>query len=137
MKFRQHLLLAVLLILLSGLQVTLAKPLSCGWVIGQNTPWQPISINNRISQTFAGHNGARTSLFCSLPSLLSDSSSGRAAQTNKRHGKSLVSEAIVADFVVPPPQFIYWNRIYFVFLSGGCSHLYSSHTHLRGPPFCS
>lgn len=124
MKFRQYLLLAGLLIF------------SFGQDIAQHTPGQTIPINGSFSQTFAEHNEARASLSCSLPSLLSDSSSGTAAQTNKRHGKSLVSVAIVADFVVPPPQFIYWNRIYSVFLSGGCSHLCSFHARLRGPPFC-
>jgi hypothetical protein len=137
MKLRQHLLLAVLLISLSGLQATLAKTPFCGQVIGENVPGQPIPRNSNILRTFAGHNEVWTSHSYSLPSFLSNNSAGSAAQTNKRHGKSLVSEAIVADFVVPPPQFTYWNRIYAVFLSGGCSHLYYCHTRLRGPPFCA
>jgi len=53
----------------------------------------------------------------------------------KRHGKSLVSEAIVADGpMVVRPWFTYGRRNYSLFLPAGCSHQFTGNFSLRGPP---
>ncbi|MDO6434034.1 hypothetical protein Q4E93_25725 [Flavitalea sp. BT771] len=53
----------------------------------------------------------------------------------KRHGKSLLSEAIVADFpLVLHPDFTYCQHHYSPFLPGGCIRQFIGNFPLRGPP---
>jgi hypothetical protein len=54
----------------------------------------------------------------------------------KHHHRSIASEAILADFAVPPAQFSYYCRQYSVFQSCGCSGQTLRDYFLRGPPFC-
>lgn len=55
----------------------------------------------------------------------------------KRHGKSLMSQAIVADcpFTILP-DFTYCHRNYSLFLPGGCTRQFIGNFSLRGPPAC-
>lgn len=53
----------------------------------------------------------------------------------KRHGKSLVSQAIVADGpVVVRPGFVYCQHHYSLFLPAGCTKQLIGDFSLRGPP---
>jgi hypothetical protein len=55
----------------------------------------------------------------------------------KRHGKSLVSQAIVADCPITIlPDFTYYYRYYSLFLPGGCTRQFIGNFSLRGPPAC-
>ncbi len=58
-----------------------------------------------------------------------------ARRGEKRHGKSLVSEAIVADVpIVVRPDFAYCQHNYSLFLPPGCIRQFFGHFSLRGPP---
>jgi hypothetical protein len=64
-------------------------------------------------------------------------SSDHSKHKEKRHGKSLVSQAIVADcpFTILP-NFTYCHRNYSLFLPGGCTGQFIGNFSLRGPPAC-
>ncbi|MBN9379574.1 MAG: hypothetical protein J0H74_02335 [Chitinophagaceae bacterium] len=53
----------------------------------------------------------------------------------KRHGKSLVSQAIAAEYpLVFRPGFTYCQRNYSLFLPAGCTNQFIGDFPLRGPP---
>ena len=66
-----------------------------------------------------------------------DDPSNHSKHKEKRHGKSLVSQAIVADcpFTILP-NFTYCHRNYSLFLPGGCTRQFIGNFSLRGPPAC-
>jgi hypothetical protein len=67
--------------------------------------------------------------------LAQDQPADHTRHGEKRHGKSLVSQAIVADCpVVVRPGFTYCHHNYSLFLPGGCSRQYTGNFSLRGPP---
>ena len=60
---------------------------------------------------------------------------GLPRRVEKRHGKSLLSQAIVAGYApVLQPDFSYCNRKYSLFLPGGCARQMIGNFSLRGPP---
>ena len=66
-----------------------------------------------------------------------DKSSNHSKQKEKRHGKSLVSQDIVAiSPIVIYPEFTYCHRNYSLFLPGGCTRQFVGDFSLRGPPAC-
>lgn len=67
----------------------------------------------------------------------SGETSDRTKHKEKRHGKSLVSQAIVADCPITIlPDFTYCHRHYSLFLPGGCTSQFIGNFSLRGPPVC-
>ncbi|HEY4209716.1 MAG TPA: hypothetical protein VGM31_22980 [Puia sp.] len=69
--------------------------------------------------------------------LVQGESSDQAPHRQKRHGKSLVSQAIVADCPLAiVPAFTYYHRHYSLFLPGGCVRQFIGNFSLRGPPAC-
>jgi len=59
-------------------------------------------------------------------------------QKEKRHGKSLVSQAIVADCpILVRPDFTYCRHNYSLFLPIGCVSQFTGNFSLRGPPSLS
>lgn len=53
----------------------------------------------------------------------------------KRHGKSLLNEAIVADCpILIRPDFTFCLHHYALFLPGGCTRQFIGNFSLRGPP---
>jgi hypothetical protein len=59
-------------------------------------------------------------------------------QKEKRHGKSLVSQAIVADCpTLVRPDFTYCQHHYPLFLPIGCISQFTGNFSLRGPPSLS
>jgi hypothetical protein len=58
------------------------------------------------------------------------------SSAEKHHHRSIASEAILADFAVPPTQFSYYCRQYSLFQSCSCSGQTLRDYFLRGPPFC-
>lgn len=72
-----------------------------------------------------------------IAKLAENQSPDHAKHGEKRHGKSLVSQAIVADCpIVLHPDFAYCHRNYSLFLPGGCSRQFFGNFSLRGPPVC-
>lgn len=136
MKLRQRHFLAVLSISFAGFLVAPGTASLCGQAIRQAAPGRVAAVNDRVPQILVGTYGAYATSVCNILSSLSNSSSDRTTHADKRHGKFLVSEAIVADFHVPAPQFAYCSRKYYLFLPGGCSRRPLCHSRLRGPPFC-
>jgi hypothetical protein len=66
-----------------------------------------------------------------------DKSSDQSKHKEKRHGKSLVSQDIVANSpIVIYPAFTYFHRNYSLFLPGGCTRQFIGNFSLRGPPAC-
>jgi hypothetical protein len=64
-------------------------------------------------------------------------SSDNTQHKERRHGKSLVSQAIVADCPITVlPEFTYFHRHYSLFLPGGCTRQFIGNFSLRGPPAC-
>lgn len=60
---------------------------------------------------------------------------GLPRRVEKRHGKSLLSQAIAADYApVIEPGFTYCHRNYTLFLPGGCARQMIGNFSLRGPP---
>ena len=71
--------------------------------------------------------------FISVPAQ--DQPAEHSKHGEKRHGKSLVSQAIVADCpVIVRPGFTYCHHNYSLFLPGGCSRQFTGNFSLRGPP---
>ena len=71
------------------------------------------------------------------PLLSQSQSSDHTKHGEKRHGKSLVSQAIVAGCPITiHPDFTYCLRNYSLFLPGGCSRQCIGNFSLRGPPVC-
>src|SRR5437868_1499833 len=63
-----------------------------------------------------------------------ESSNQDGKHKEKRHGKSLVSQAIVADCPITIlPDFTYCHRNYSLFLPGGCTRQFIGNFSLRGP----
>jgi hypothetical protein len=118
MKFRLPSFLAVLSI---ALAVLFAAPWHSSGQAQDRFPQQVRSIKLPARQFMAGFD---------------NSGSGRKAQAEKRHGKSLLSEAILTDPSIPAPRFSYRSRNYSLFLPGGCSRRPFYSCSLRGPPFC-
>jgi hypothetical protein len=59
----------------------------------------------------------------------------RGERKEKRHGKSLITEAIVADYTPTIALwFIYFERHYSPYLPGGCCRQTFGNFSLRGPP---
>ncbi|HVU54429.1 MAG TPA: hypothetical protein VHD83_05210 [Puia sp.] len=64
-------------------------------------------------------------------------SSDSSNHKERRHGKSLVSQAIVADCPIAIiPGFTYCHHNYSLFLPGGCTRQFIGNFSLRGPPAC-
>jgi hypothetical protein len=60
---------------------------------------------------------------------------GLPRRVEKRHGKSLLSQAIVAGYApVLQPDYSYCHRKYSLFLPGGCARQMIGNFSLRGPP---
>ena len=60
---------------------------------------------------------------------------GRSERKEKRHGKSLITEAIVAEELpVVQPEFTWFERHYSRYLPGGCCQQTFGNFSLRGPP---
>jgi hypothetical protein len=55
----------------------------------------------------------------------------------KRHRKTLLPQAIVANFSLPRREFTYQRRQYSFFLQDGRTQRTPGHSSLRGPPSCS
>ena len=82
---------------------------------------------------------ARHASFVSHPVVVTsgESSDRQAKHKEKRHGKSLVSQAIVADCPITIlPSFTYCRRNFSLFLPGGCTRQFIGNFSLRGPPVC-
>ena len=72
-----------------------------------------------------------------VPVILQGEPSDRTRHKEKRHGKSLVSQDIVANGpIVIYPDFTYCYRNYSLFLPGGCTRQFIGNFSLRGPPAC-
>lgn len=72
-----------------------------------------------------------------VPVILQGETSDRAKHKEKRHGKSLVSQAIAAECPITIlPDFTYYHRHYSLFLPGGCTRQFIGNFSLRGPPAC-
>src|ERR1700733_13242139 len=136
MKLRRLHFLAVLSISFAGSLAAPANVSLGGQAIRQDAPGSLAAVHDQIPQMLAGTYGAYAPSICNILSSLGNNSSERTTHADKRHGKSLISEAIVADFYVPAPQFVYCSRKYYLFLAGGCSRRPLYHSRLRGPPFC-
>lgn len=78
---------------------------------------------------------ARHRLFDQHHVVAQGQSSDHTKRKEKRHGKSLVSQDIVANspFVIYP-DFTYCHRHYSLFLPGGCTRQFIGNFSLRGPP---
>jgi hypothetical protein len=53
----------------------------------------------------------------------------------KHHQRTIASEAILADFSIPPPQFSFCQRNYSLFLPVKYAKWCLTGSSLRGPPF--
>ena len=53
----------------------------------------------------------------------------------KHHQRTIASEAILAVFSIPPPQFSFYQRNYSLFLPDKCAQWCLTGSSLRGPPF--
>lgn len=69
--------------------------------------------------------------------VLSRTSSSHTGHEEKRHKKTLVSEAIVINLPDLQPEFTYHDRKYSLFLPGGCQQQFLGKSYLRGPPSLS
>jgi len=88
-------------------------------------------------QTFQGRFSLHISPQCRhfIAVMAHDQSPGNTRHGEKRHGKSLVSEAIVADCpTLVRPDFTYCQHNYSLFLPGGCLRQFTGNFSLRGPP---
>jgi len=90
-------------------------------------PHSEITALSAVRQMDAGH----------FVSVGQSESSDHSKHKEKRHGKSLVSQAIVADcpFTILP-DFTYCHHHYSLFLPGGCVCQFIGNFSLRGPPAC-
>ena len=71
------------------------------------------------------------------PVIVQGESSSPTKHKEKRHGKSLVSQAIFANCPITIlPDFTYCHRHYSLFLPGGCTRQFVGNFSLRGPPAC-
>jgi hypothetical protein len=69
--------------------------------------------------------------------LSQEQSSDQAKHKERRHSKSLVSQAIVAECPIGIlPDFVYCHRSYSPFLPEGCTSQFTGNFSLRGPPAC-
>lgn len=86
----------------------------------------------------ASHRSSHFSLFSRhfVPVLTAGAAADHTTRHGeKRHGKSLVSQAIVADVpIVVRPDFAYCQHHYSLFLPPGCISQFFGHFSLRGPP---
>jgi hypothetical protein len=117
MRLRKHIFLALLLIMSAIISGKTDKGISYG----------DASLQSLSRQDFL-----RSS--CGLQGHAASGQSG--TRVEKHHQRTIASEAIIADFAIPHPQFSYCLRNYSLFLPGGCPELSSSPFFLRGPPFC-
>ncbi|MDP4217807.1 MAG: hypothetical protein Q8927_16515 [Bacteroidota bacterium] len=123
--------LAILSLSLTGLasvsagglrQVDLASP-----SLSQDKPLQDnIRCDHAIVSLAADH------FQSSIPSYRT--SSHKTNHKEKRHGKTLVSQAIIIDFSAPSIPFFYCNKNFCAYFPGGCIRRYLSPLFLRGPP---
>jgi len=115
MKLRKHLFLAVLVVSLTGLLTSSGNGL---YAHGPESFFQGRANCARVAMSLHGQ----------MP---------QTAHEEKRHRKTLVPQAIVANFSLPRRPFMYCCRSYSLFLPGGCAQRPPEHASLRGPPFCS
>ncbi|MHA4810298.1 hypothetical protein ACX0G9_19450 [Flavitalea flava] len=75
--------------------------------------------------------------FHPLPYLVSGTSSSHTGHDEKRHRKTLISEAIVVKLLAIQPGFIYCDLNYSLFLPDGSHQQVTGCSFLRGPPSIS
>ena len=132
MEFRRHRFSALLWVLIAGI-------LSCS--LAYNSTGISSEPQFQASQGFSramrlDQAGLQTADLHGFSShnILVHASSGKNNPGEKRHKKTLISEAFVADFsLAPPPEFDY-PLDFSLFLPGGCPRVPTGNYSLRGPP---
>jgi hypothetical protein len=70
-----------------------------------------------------------------IPLFAQSQPSDHTRHGEKRHGKSLINEAVIVDCpTIIRPGFTYCQRNYTLFLPGGCTRQFTGNFSLRGPP---
>jgi len=109
--------------------------LIAGLVKGSHPHVHPASRGSHSEM--AVRDAVRHVSFISYHVVASGETSHHNKHKEKRHGKSLVSQAIVAGCPIAIlPDFTYCHRHYSLFLPGGCTRQFIGNFSLRGPPVC-
>lgn len=114
--------------------------LIAGLAMGSHAPVHPSAFKTDHTDIARGISFGRyqhPAVFQRFTSFIKKGESSDSTRGERRHVKSLVSEAIAADDPLTIlPDFTYCHRNYSLFLPGGSTRQFTGNYSLRGPPVC-
>jgi hypothetical protein len=139
MRLRKQIFLSLFLILSTVVSGTVARGIFHGDISRQTLSRRDLlRSSSRLAPLHTGIRFLSAGLFKTSFYSQGHAASGQpVSKVEKHHQRTIASEAIIADFSFPPPQFSYYLRNYSLFLPGGCSQTAPGGSFLRGPPFWS